>query len=92
MCDPWFVFLIVNRLGKGYLVWDAAASINFIKASKKPVFADFKISPEEILKIKEATEKGDAYRPVFKTTIYSEDSIIARVSKTVYVKKKISDK
>ena len=30
MCDPFFVFILLNNLGAGYIVWDKAASIQFL--------------------------------------------------------------
>lgn len=88
MCDPWFVFLVINKLGRDYIVWDIAANIEFVKATKKPVFAEFKIEPEDYEKIKEATLDGSIYKPVFTTRVYSEGETVANITKTIYVKKK----
>ena len=88
MCDPWFVFLVVNKLGRDFIVWDISASIDFIKATKKPVYAEFKIGREQFDEIIEATKDGDTYKPIFTTKVYSDEEIVATVSKTIYIRKK----
>ena len=30
MCDPWFVLILMRALSSGYIVWDKAASIQFL--------------------------------------------------------------
>src|SRR5687767_4345745 len=31
MTDPWFMFILFENLGPGYIVWDKAATIRFLK-------------------------------------------------------------
>ncbi len=35
MTDPFFMLILINNLGKDYIVWDKAARIEFIKPGKK---------------------------------------------------------
>ena len=30
MCDPWYMFILLERLGSDFIVWDKAASIEFL--------------------------------------------------------------
>jgi len=46
MCDPWFMLILMQHLGRDYIVWDKAASIQFLKPGRGTVAATFHISPE----------------------------------------------
>ncbi|MCB1177708.1 MAG: DUF4442 domain-containing protein, partial [Leptospiraceae bacterium] len=48
MCDPFFMFLLMNNLGKNYIVWDKSACIDFLKPGKGTVKAIFHIPQSEI--------------------------------------------
>ncbi len=39
MCDPHFVFIVIKNLGPGYLVWNKAAQIEFLRPGRGPVTA-----------------------------------------------------
>ncbi len=41
MVDPFFMLMLMENLGRDYIVWDKAASIDFIAPGKGPVFAEF---------------------------------------------------
>jgi hypothetical protein len=89
MCDPFFVFLLSMHLGKNFIIWDKAASINFIKPGKGRVKVDFHIPKDEIQRIHQLAESGEKVLPEFEATIVDEENnTVARVKKTLYVKKK----
>ena len=90
MCDPWFVFIALHKLGKDYIIWDQGANINFVKAVKEKVYAEFHISDQDIEKMRKATKDGEAYRPVFCTQVKTkEGTLVAKVEKTLYIRKKL---
>ena len=89
MSDPFFVFIVMNFLGKEYIVWDKSAKINFKKPGKGTVEAVFEISNDKLSELKkDADEKGkNTY--IFTTEITNSDNeTIAVVEKEIYVKKK----
>ena len=89
MIDPHLMLLLMNSLGKDYIVWDKSAEIDFIKASKSKVSAIFKISDNEIIQIKTATQNGEKYLPEFNIEIKDEsNNLIANAKKTLYIRKK----
>ena len=89
MTDPFYTLLLSNILGKDYYVWDKTGCIDFIKASKKRVYAEFRISEELIQNIKQKTKNGEKYLPKFAVEVLDEEkNIIAKVHKTVYVRRK----
>jgi len=89
MSDPFFVFIILNFLGKEYIVWDKSAKIEFIKPGKGTVKAVFEISKEKLEEIKQDTDEKGKNTYFFKTEIKnSENQTVAKIEKEIYVKKK----
>ncbi len=86
MTDPFYMVLLVRRLGRGYIVWDKSASIRYMKPGKTDCFARFEILPEELEAIKsEVDQKGriDWLRLV---QIRDRDGVvIAEVEKKIYI-------
>ncbi|MCP5163033.1 MAG: DUF4442 domain-containing protein [Hahellaceae bacterium] len=89
MIDPHLMLLLLEVLGKGYIVWDQSAEITFVKATKKRVTADIMLTESDIERIKAHTEAGDKYLPTFTIDIRSDDGeLVAQVRKVLYVRKK----
>lgn len=89
MCDPFFMFIILIQLGEEYVVWDKRASIEFVKPGKGTVYADFKVTPEEITKLKMAVDRDG--KGVFDFPCEVKDTagnVIAKLQKGVYVRRK----
>lgn len=87
MTDPFFMTLLMQKLGREYVVWDKSATIDFIKAAESEVFASFAISDEEVLAIKALAKDGS---PVFRHyTVKVTDKaneVVADIQKTVYIR------
>ncbi len=93
MVDPHLMLMLMQQLGKGYLVWDKSADIEFIKASSRKVTAIIRVSEKELEEIKHHTENGEKYLPEFMIDIRDEDDeLVARVKKIIYVRRKIQAK
>lgn len=91
MVDPHLMLLLMQLLGKGYLVWDKSASIEFVKASKKKVRSVIRISDGDLEEIRRNTENGDKYFAKFFIEIRDADNeLVARCEKVIYVRKKLS--
>lgn len=89
MCDPWYVFLALHRLGKGYIVWDVEANIKFRKAVKDPVYAKFSISDDEFDYMIDMTREGRKHIQEFETNVVTQSGeLVADVKKKIYLKKK----
>ncbi|MBV6493730.1 MAG: hypothetical protein LDLANPLL_01753 [Turneriella sp.] len=88
MCDPFFMFLLMRNLGKNYIVWDKAASIDFIKPGTGLVSARFHIPPEEIENLKLELARTRKLEKVYECSVKDEQGdIIARMDKTLYIRK-----
>ena len=89
MCDPWFTILLVRLLGDGYLVWDKAASIEFLKPGRGCVTATFHVPPEAVEEIRAAADRDGKTEPVLTAEVVGEDGeVVARVAKRLWVKRK----
>ncbi|MBE7214921.1 DUF4442 domain-containing protein [Shewanella benthica] len=89
MVDPHLMLLLMQLLGRDYFIWDKAADIEFLKATKKKVTCVISISDNDLEEIKQGTQGGDKYFPTFTLEIKDEmGEVIARVNKTLYVKRK----
>ena len=92
MIDPHLMLLLMQLLGKEYLVWDKSADIEFVKAIKKKVTSVLKVSNEDLKIIRRSTINGEKYFSNFIVEIRDEDDdLVAKVNKTIYVRRKKHD-
>lgn len=89
MCDPWYMFILMNALGSDYIVWDYSAKIDFLKPGKNTVYATFTISEDRLKQIQDEVADGQKYLPSFETEVVDEDGeTVAKVHKVLYVRRK----
>lgn len=90
MVDPHLMILLMLRLGAGYVVWDQAASIEFVRPGRSRVHAVIRVTDGELAAIREATGSGDKHLPQWELEILdAEDQVVARVRKTLYVRRAV---
>lgn len=84
--DPFHIVLLINCLGKDYIVWDKSAEIQFKKPGKKRMRAEVRYEDEELQKIREITAREGRYEFVKSVDwIDSDGQVISTLNKTVYV-------
>lgn len=89
MVDPFYMLLLIEQLGRDYIVWDKAASIDFIAAGKGPVFAEFHVDDALLDDIRQQTATGKKCLPRVQVDIRDgAGELVARVDKTLYVRLK----
>ena len=89
MIDPHLMLLLIQLLGKDYLVWDKSASIEFVKASKQKVRSVIKISDDDLEVIRHNTDHGEKYFATFSIDIKDEGGdLVATAEKVIYIRKK----
>ena len=89
MCDPHYMWILMEHLGEDYIVWDVEANIRFKRPGRDTVRAVFEISLSRIKEIKDEIDVIGKSEYVFQTVIKGETGeIVAEVVKTVYVRKK----
>lgn len=89
MVDPFFMMMIMNNLGKEYIVWDRAAKIEFLRPGRSELFAEFKIDADLLDQIIRDTSAGNKLLIDLPVTIFDDhQEKIAEVIKTIYIRKK----
>lgn len=89
MVDPFYMLILMHHLGNKYIVWDKSAAINFLSPGRSTVYADIRISPDEISKIKRLAENHEPVLRSYTLNIVDEAGTrIAEVEKTLYIRRK----
>ncbi|HEX4953876.1 MAG TPA: DUF4442 domain-containing protein [Thermoanaerobaculia bacterium] len=89
MCDPFYVLILAERLGPGYVVWDKAATIRFRRPGRGRVHARFEVSAEQIEAIRHQADTEPKVEPVLTAQVLDEaGEVVAEVEKVLYVRKK----
>lgn len=89
MCDPHFMWLLIENLGSDYIIWDRSAKIQFKKPARGTITAEFYIPEEEYQEIRQKADRGNTVYPLFTVPITDRDGeIVAIVEKELYVKRK----
>lgn len=92
MTDPYWMILVLECLGRDYIVWDKAAEIEFVAPGRGDVFADFLVEESALEEIRAATANGEKYLRWFPVEVKNAaGEIIARVRKQLYVRRKRRD-
>jgi len=87
MADPWFMVVLIERLGPGYVVWDKQGTIRFRKPGRGTVRARFEIPDERVEEIRRAVDAGEKVEPVFVAQIIGPDGeLVAEVEKLLSVR------
>lgn len=93
MTDPWYMIMLYHVLGKDYYVWDQKASIEFLSPGKSRLFARFQLTEDIINQIKADAATGEKVLPEFVVEVVdAEGKLIAKVHRTLYVRKKPSSR
>ncbi len=89
MVDPFYMLMLIKNLGPDYIVWDKAASIEFVKPGRGTVRAHFRLDEKVLDEIKEKVKDGGKYLPTFTVPVVDRHGdVVARVEKVLYVRKK----
>ncbi len=89
MTDPFYMLMLIQLLGREYVVWDQSARIDFLKPGRGTVWADFQIDQPLIDTIKNHTRNGSKYLPELLVEVKNQtNDTVARVMKTLYIRRK----
>src|SRR5690606_15515089 len=83
MTDAFYMWMIMNNIGNDYIVWDKAASVDFISPGKSELVADFIITDAILDDIRQRTAGGDKYIFDLPVTVFGNNGdVVAKVIKT----------
>ena len=89
MTDPFYMLMLLKNLGPDYMVWDKKGSIEYVKAVRTEVSAEFRLTDDRIREIVEKTKAGEPHHAHFSVEVTdSGGEVVARVERTVYIRRK----
>jgi hypothetical protein len=89
MADPFYMVMLIEILGREYVLWDKSATIRFRKPGRGTVRAEFRLTEEQIEEIKQALEKEEKIEREFGVEVKDEEGrVIAEVKKLLHFRKK----
>jgi acyl-coenzyme A thioesterase PaaI-like protein len=87
--DPIYMLMLMRILGPDYIVWDKAAKIRFRKPGKSTLFADFLLTPDEVVEIKDLAESNRSIDRIYSLELKDKEGVLhAQIEKTLYISKK----
>lgn len=89
MCDPFFMLILMEGLGKAYEVWDKSASIRFRRPGRSAVWATFHVPETEIEAVRREADEAGKAEPRFSVDVLDDEGeVVARVEKLLHVRLK----
>jgi uncharacterized protein DUF4442 len=89
MTDPFYMLMLIENLGRDYIVWDKSAAIRFKRPGRGKVLAAFRLSDEQIEGIRQALTTQEKVEPEFMVEVRDETgAVVAEVQKVLHVRKK----
>jgi len=87
--DPFYMIMLMENLGRGYVVWDRAATIRFRRPGRSTLHATLRIDEAELAAVREAAERERSVDRTYAVELVDRDGEVhARVEKVVYVRKR----
>ena len=88
MTDPFYVIMMSQLLGRGYVVWDKSASIRFRAPGRGTVSAEIEVTQAMIDDAIARTSQGDKYEPSYTARVLdASGKVVAEVEKTLYIRR-----
>lgn len=89
MTDPFFALMLIHHFGRGYEVWDKAATIRFKKPGRGTVRARFELSATQLAELRQQLQSTDKIAPQFQVQILDKaGDVVAQIDKTVTIRKR----
>ncbi len=82
-------FLLIMALGRDYVIWDKAASIQYKRPGRTTLYADFVVTAEEIAEIRDILSRQPAVDRVYRVELKDREGVVhSVVERTVYIANK----
>jgi acyl-coenzyme A thioesterase PaaI-like protein len=87
--DPVYMTMISWNLGREYIAWDRAATIDFRKAARATLYSKFKLKPEELDSIRADLETAERTERVYDVELADAGGTVhATFKKTIVIRKR----
>lgn len=89
MTDPFYMIMLLQRLGPDHVVWDKTATIDYVAPGRGTVTARFRLDEARVEAIRAACADGGRHLPTFRCEVRdAADGIVATVDRTLHVRRK----
>ena len=89
MADPFYMIMMMQALGRGYVVWDKAGSIRFLKPGRGTLTARFELTQAMVDEALARTAGGEKFEPTYSVDVLNaQGETVARVEKTLHIRRK----
>jgi acyl-coenzyme A thioesterase PaaI-like protein len=87
--DPIYMVMLINILGRDYIVWDRAAQMKFRRPGKETLYAEFIVTDGEIEEIRRELETKHSVDKIYTVKLRDKSGKVhAEVEKTLYIARK----
>jgi acyl-coenzyme A thioesterase PaaI-like protein len=87
MTDPFWMLLMLRQLGPGFVVWDRAASIKFLKPGRGRIRAEFSLPPAEVERVRALVHAATKIDQSYTVQLLDAGGVVvAEVEKTLYIR------
>ncbi len=88
--DPIYMLMLIRIIGPDYVVWDKAANVRFRKPGRETLYAEFRLTDDEIAEIKRRSETERSIDRVYNVELKDKLGVVhAQIEKTLYIAKKV---
>ena len=87
--DPIYMLMLIKNLGKDYIVWDKAAKIRFKRPGKETLFAEFRLTDEELDEIRNLLQTQKSIDRIYNVELKDKNGKThCIIEKTLYIARK----
>lgn len=87
--DPFYMIMLIQRLGSEYVVWDKAASIRFKRPGRETLYARFTIDDTEVDDIRRLLQAETKIDRVYTVELKDRYGVVhAHVEKIIHIAKR----
>jgi len=91
--DPMYMIMLIQTLGRDYVVWDKAASIRFRKPGRTTLHARFLLTDQELDAIRAEAAVQPSLDRVYRVELVDAEGVLhAEVEKTIYIRRKDAER
>lgn len=86
--DPFYMIMLIRNLGKGFVVWDKAATIRFKKPGKATLYARFTLDAADLNAIRAETLAARSIDRVYRVDLVDAQGVVhAEIDKVIYIRR-----
>ncbi len=90
--DPFYMLMLIQNLGRDYIVWDKSANIRFRRPGRGTVRSEFRLTDAQLHQIREQSKMQEKIEPTFLVEVRDESgNVVAVVEKVLHIRKKETD-